>query len=485
MSNALRRISIAAGSVLALGAAGARADDAGVTLSGSLGSSGADARADSTSSPSSSSGLDQAPWGVDGGTWELGMYWGVLRPDGRHQLFDPDLSEDYFQKLERVTPELGLRAGYLPLSVLGLELEAGLLPSQTRKSGDGVNLFAVRAHLLLQAPTRAIVPFLAIGGGMLGISSEDDVLGSDVDPEVHIGLGVKAFVTRDVELRIDVRDNLSEALPEDTIAQHWEALLGFSIVGGRAEPPPPPPSDTDGDGITDDRDLCKTAAGPAPDGCPPPPDADGDGIVDADDKCPNEAGVESADASKRGCPPPPPDGDGDGVPDATDKCPAEAGDGPDGCLQDSDGDGLFNRDDKCAAEPETKNGYEDEDGCPDELPQAVQQFTGAITGISFAANQAKIKPSSFPTLDAAAKVLSEYPALRVEISGHTDSSGKAERNLELSAQRADAVKTYLVGKGVAAERVTTRGAGSNEPAGDDATKEGRAQNRRIEFKLLQ
>jgi OOP family OmpA-OmpF porin len=173
------------------------------------------------------------------------------------------------------------------------------------------------------------------------------------------------------------------------------------------------------------------------------------------------------------------------VTDADDKCPGVIGDGPDGCLQDSDGDGILNRDDKCADKPETKNGFEDADGCPDELPEAVKKYTGAIPGISFDANKATIKATSFATLDEAAKVLVDYPSLRVEISGHTDTSGKAERNVQLSGERAEAVKTYLAGKGVAAERIQTRGAGPNEPVGDNKTAAGRAANRRIEFKLVQ
>jgi OOP family OmpA-OmpF porin len=82
-------------------------------------------------------------------------------------------------------------------------------------------------------------------------------------------------------------------------------------------------------------------------------------------------------------------------------------------------------------------------------------------------------------------VLNDNPTLRVEISGHTDNTGSLGLNLTLSADRAAAVKAYLVGKGVAAERIETRGAGPNEPVADNATKSGRSKNRRIEFKLLQ
>ena len=81
-------------------------------------------------------------------------------------------------------------------------------------------------------------------------------------------------------------------------------------------------------------------------------------------------------------------------------------------------------------------------------------------------------------------MLADYPSLRVEISGHTDDRGKRDKNLGLSQDRADAVKQYMVDKGIDAGRITTRGAGPDEPIGDNKTKAGRQQNRRIEFKLI-
>ena len=87
------------------------------------------------------------------------------------------------------------------------------------------------------------------------------------------------------------------------------------------------------------------------------------------------------------------------------------------------------------------------------------------------------------TLDEAAGVLVEFPSLKVVISGHTDDVGDKNKNIDLSKARADSVKAYLVGKGVAAERVETRGAGPNEPIADNKSTAGRQKNRRIEFAL--
>lgn len=489
MSDCQRLVALVLPFTLLCGSIAQAQESGSVTVSAQASPAGAQAaasgRAVPAPSPEPRDDKYGPPWGTDPLTGELGLYWGAFIPSSKHELYDADRRSILFQKLERVTPELGVRAAFFPLRVLGLEVEGALLPSQTRKSSGAVNLFSARGHLILQLPTKTIVPFILGGGGLLGISSDNDVLGSDIDGELHAGVGVKAYVSSDLALRLDVRDTFSQGLGKDTIAQHWEVLLGLSIIVGRPKPPPPP-ADTDGDGVVDPNDQCPDVAGVPPTGCPPPPppDSDGDGFLDADDKCPNEPGVASSDPAKHGCPPPPPDGDGDGVPDSLDKCPTVAGDGPDGCLLDTDGDGFPNRDDKCPEQPETRNGFEDSDGCPDEIPKAVQKFTGVIPGIAFETGKATIKPSSYPTLDEAARVLNEYQDLRVEISGHTDSTGTLERNLVLSGERAAAVKTYLSAKGIGNQRIYTRGAGPNEPVADNATKEGKSKNRRIEFKLL-
>jgi OOP family OmpA-OmpF porin len=421
------------------------------------------------------------------GTVELGIYGGLLLPATKHELYEPKngLADLGHHPLAKLAPDLGLRFAYVPVEVFALEAEAGIMPTKTRDTKDSVIAYAARAHLMFMAPTETIVPFLVLGAGVLGASSDAAVLGSDNDPELHVGIGAKAYVTRGFLLRLDLRDNFSSAYLDDpNIAMHWEALFGVSLVLGQGEPPKP--IDTDGDGIPDRNDKCQLDPGPAPDGCPPPPpppDSDGDGIADPSDACPNQAGPANADAQKNGCPPPP-DRDGDGVADDGDACPDVAGDGPDGCPLDTDGDGLIDRDDKCPNEAETKNGFEDADGCPDEVPQAVQAFMGVIEGITFDTNKATIRKSSFKALDAAAKILTDYPSLRLEVSGHTDSSGKAERNDELSKERAEAVRDYLAGKGIGSDRLEAVGHGSSLPIADNKTAKGRSQNRRIEFKVL-
>jgi OOP family OmpA-OmpF porin len=125
----------------------------------------------------------------------------------------------------------------------------------------------------------------------------------------------------------------------------------------------------------------------------------------------------------------------------------------------------------------------DEDGCPDEVPAAVAKFTGVIKGITFRKGSAVINPSSFPTLKAAVKVLKEYPALKIEISGHTSDDGTRERNMKLSQERAESAKSYLVRNGIDGGRITTIGYGPDKPL---VTGKGKVQekNRRIEFRLV-
>lgn len=451
-------------------------------VSASLSTSGATAGA---SAPSSSPADDGV--GTDPNTLELGLYWGAFFADGNHQLYAKG-QQNVRHRMENVAPDLGLRIGYFPWSLAGIEAELGLVPSQRHDNNVGVNIMTARAHLMLLAPTKTFVPFVLVGGGLLSMSSSPKAYGNDADGELHVGIGAKAYIKENVALRLDLRDTFHSGFGKNEFSQSPEVLLGFVVVAGRAEPPPPPPPpppvvDTDGDGFDDTKDACKDKVGVAPDGCPPP-DRDADGIIDADDACPDAAGPKNDDFTKNGCPPPA-DKDADGVPDASDKCPDVAGDAADGCIADGDGDGLRDRDDKCPAEPETKNGYEDADGCADELPEAIKKFTGVIEGIVFDPNKATIRKESFAKLDEAVKVLTEFTALRMEVSGHSDNSGDDAKNTTLSQERADAVKTYFTGKGIAAERVEAVGKGSSMPIVDNKTKEGRAKNRRIEFRVLQ
>jgi OOP family OmpA-OmpF porin len=197
-------------------------------------------------------------------------------------------------------------------------------------------------------------------------------------------------------------------------------------------------------------------------------DSDGDGVPDHLDKCPNTPkGVK---VDRVGCPL---DSDGDGVPDYLDKCP----DTPKGvkvdkvgCPLDSDGDGVPDYLDKCPNTP--KGVHVDVTGC------------WVIKDLKFEYNKWDIKPQYYPGLNNAVHVLNVNPTMKVEIHGHTDSIGSDAFNKTLSEKRAQAVKNYLISKGIDANRLTVKGMGKQDPIASNETPEGRAQNRRVEFNVI-
>ncbi|MDP2343191.1 MAG: OmpA family protein [Deltaproteobacteria bacterium] len=239
-------------------------------------------------------------------------------------------------------------------------------------------------------------------------------------------------------------------------------------------------ADDDKDAVLDLDDACPRQFGlPALKGCPRA-DRDDDGIVDDDDQCPDVKGP----AHTRGCP----DGDGDGIVDDQDACPAVPG-LPifKGCA-DGDKDGIADPDDKCPTEPETINGVDDDDGCPDKGKTHVKLTTEKVEilqKVFFDVDKASIQPRSFPLLKEVALVLRSHPELkRWRVEGHTDSDGNDLYNLELSQLRADSVKLKLIEFGVPVETLEARGYGESRPVGNNKKPAGREQNRRVEFVLV-
>lgn len=142
---------------------------------------------------------------------------------------------------------------------------------------------------------------------------------------------------------------------------------------------------------------------------------------------------------------------------------------------DSDNDGVTDNVDKC---PDTAAGVAvDAVGCPRK---------GSITleGVAFEVNSARLTTESRSILDTVAGDLKKYPRLRVELQGHTDSSGPDQYNLSLSQQRADAVRTYLTEQGVPAAQLLAKGYGEAQPIDANTSAEGRAKNRRVVMSVL-
>jgi outer membrane protein OmpA-like peptidoglycan-associated protein len=181
------------------------------------------------------------------------------------------------------------------------------------------------------------------------------------------------------------------------------------------------------------------------------------------------------------------DNDGDGVADVYDDCPnmAEDFDGfedDDGCPDlDNDGDGILDSDDECPGAAETFNNFRDTDGCPDERP-----IEFPLAYINFKFGTAEISGADpIPVLEEVIRIMRENPEIRVKVTGHTDSIGSDEYNMNLSNRRADAVKQYLVDEGgIDPARLDTEGRGESEPIDTNDTEVGRARNRRIQFSVV-
>lgn len=238
--------------------------------------------------------------------------------------------------------------------------------------------------------------------------------------------------------------------------------------------------------------------GRAPEQMAPPPDRDEDGIPDKQDACVSIKGVAWPDPLLNGCPEAPADRDGDAIPDDYDACPLKAGEATfiprtHGCpkIADSDGDKVPDAEDAC---PKEKGVAPPEgDGCPKPEPPPEPPPTATVVDkeivisqqVLFERGTAIIRPESDAILKDVARVFKEHPEIEwVEVQGHTDDTGDTNLNRQLGRDRAEAVVKWLVTNGITKERLTPKGYGADKPIDTNATDEGRAKNRRVEFHIL-
>lgn len=174
-------------------------------------------------------------WAPEPGTTEVGAYGGVLVTSRRIELFEADFErrDQGYRPFAPAALALGLRAGTFPLRFLGAELEAGVMPTRT-ELGQGALLFTARGALVGQLALWSVTPFVLIGGGLLGVASDRDVVGNDVDVAMHVGGGVKVYLGRFTHLRLDVRDVITARRGyEAGLSNSPEILLGVGMTLGR------------------------------------------------------------------------------------------------------------------------------------------------------------------------------------------------------------------------------------------------------------
>ena len=266
-------------------------------------------------------------------------------------------------------------------------------------------------------------------------------------------------------------------------------------------------TDRDADGVWDHEDACPGEPGiktsdPKTNGCPekqestpepkplpppPPPDKDSDGIMDAEDACVDLPGVHSDDPKKNGCPP---DKDGDGVYDSDDACPDVPGmPSPEkrfnGCSPDMDNDGIMNSLDACPDVPGKPDPDPKKNGCPKAFVSGG--VIKILDQVKFKTASAEILPGkdSQEVLDAVLKVLKDHPEIKqVRVEGHTDNKGGADYNRTLSGARAQSVVKWMTAHGIDKSRLTSQGFGMDQAIDTNDTEEGRKNNRRVEFHII-
>jgi outer membrane protein OmpA-like peptidoglycan-associated protein len=330
----------------------------------------------------------------------------------------------------------------------------------------------------------------------------------------HVGVGALFRAGERLGIRLDARDvsyKQDDGPGRPTRVNEFQISTGVTgFFLGRAR-------DTDVDGVPNKKDRCpETPQGSVVDASGCPLDSDGDKIFDGLDKCEGTPAGAIVDAS--GCPL---DTDADGVFDGIDKC-GDTAKGilvdAQGCSLDSDGDGVFDGPDQC---PDTPKGSEvDVNGCPldadkDGVPDGIDTcpFTppGApvnaggcpialspvendlmndwvirLTDLEFVADSVKLTPQGMARIDEVGAMLAQWPMLKFEVGVHSDNLGESARRQPLTHLRARYILQQIYAKypGLNPKNYFFTGYGDTQPIASNKTAEGRAKNRRVEFKLL-
>ncbi|QHS10927.1 OmpA family protein [Sinimarinibacterium sp. NLF-5-8] len=339
----------------------------------------------------------------------------------------------------------------LPLAeALDLEFNAGTARYQRKYASGSDRAHHLGADLRYTFAGTPVLSGFLIGGA--GAMFDRTAAKNDTSPYLNVGLGLRVPLIKNWSTRFEVREyaTFNDSFKDST---QFDTRLGIGFEYALGTAPAPAPVIVDGD-------------------------SDGDGVRDSIDQCPGTAPGTPVDA--KGCPLPPPDTDGDGVPDSQDRCPGTpAGIQVDanGCPLDDDGDGVPNSLDRC---PNTPAGFKvDEQGCVIE-----KQTVAVLNSVSFEFNSSRLTADAKQSLARVVEGLKGQQSMTVEIAGHTDAIGSVAANQKVSQQRANAVREYLIGQGIAGSRLTAKGYGKAKPIASNDTADGRAENRRVEFHVL-
>ena len=380
-------------------------------------------------------------------------------------------------KVGHVDPGISLMYWKGITNKIDFSIRYNVLFSNYAKIGDNnnqefINEFEGSLHVKLLNDDHLLTPFLTAGIGIGNYGRKNWA------PYAPLGGGLQLNMLG--EGYIFLQANYRRSFAEKKLDHNMFYSLGFTqVISGKMPEVKPVPvvieevKDRDNDGVPDVSDACPDIAGPASlKGCP---DKDNDAIADKDDKCPDVAGLQKY----NGCPIP--DTDKDGINDEEDKCPQTAGIRRyNGCpIPDKDNDGVNDEEDRCPGLAGTVANH----GCPDVKEEIKKKMDKAATSIYFASGKAVLLATSNKSLNEVAQILQSDNDLKLDISGHTDNTGKAESNQTLSENRAKAVYDYLVKKGVSPDKLISAGFGQDQPIADNKSAAGRAKNRRVELLL--
>jgi OOP family OmpA-OmpF porin len=308
-----------------------------------------------------------------------------------------------------------------------------MTPTETEGPGSvDVDIWTVSVGALRHfQPEARLNPYLSFGAGIMAYQVDGP---DDEDPFGYWGGGLNYSLSDTTDFRVDLRhildyrsDNNFNTSGGSDWRHHLQAMLGLTYqFGGQPAP------------------MAKPAPAPAP--VAQPVDSDKDGVFDPQDQCPGTAPGVRVDSV--------------------------------GCPADTDGDGVADYLDACVDTPQGTQ--VDKHGCP----KGVKEVASLTLNILFGVDKAEVTPFHSNDLNKAAAFIKKYPMYKVVVEGHTDAQGSDVYNQELSQHRAESVRDALVNKyGFPASQVSATGYGEGQPVADNASKEGRAKNRRVEISI--